>query len=268
VTAPTRRRAPVEERRARILEVLQETGRADVRPLAVALDVTEETIRRDLRALHDAGLLRRAHGGALRADPVPSGAADDGRAALVARAAGLPADGASVLLGAGPVSEGVATALSRRGGVRLLTTSVPVALAAVLADPDADVHLIGGGVRSDGAATGPWATEQLSGIRVDVVFLEADGLSADARLMSTDPERAAVEAAAVEAAETVVLLAEPAGLVPRGLVRYAGLGVVHRMLVRADATDEALAALHASGVPVEVVPVGAGVAGVVQEGAA
>ena len=53
------------ERHQTILDLARERGRVDVRDLADQLDVTPETIRRDLTSLERRGLVRRAHGGAV-----------------------------------------------------------------------------------------------------------------------------------------------------------------------------------------------------------
>ena len=55
----------IEERRKKILEILQNTGRVDVSQLAEAFGISKETVRRDLRILEETNLLRRTHGGAI-----------------------------------------------------------------------------------------------------------------------------------------------------------------------------------------------------------
>src|SRR5690606_41227157 len=53
------------ERHQAILEQARRNGRVDVRELAELLEVTPETIRRDLTTLERRGRVRRAHGGAI-----------------------------------------------------------------------------------------------------------------------------------------------------------------------------------------------------------
>ncbi|MET7440556.1 DeoR family transcriptional regulator, partial [Streptomyces sp. NPDC005568] len=55
------------ERQQEILRLARDGGRVDVLSLADEFQVTAETIRRDLKALDRAGLLRRVHGGAIPA---------------------------------------------------------------------------------------------------------------------------------------------------------------------------------------------------------
>ena len=54
-----------EERRQSIIETVEREGRVLAAELAQRLDTSEDTIRRDLRELDAAGLLRRVHGGAM-----------------------------------------------------------------------------------------------------------------------------------------------------------------------------------------------------------
>src|SRR2546425_11319036 len=57
------------ERRQHILETLRREGKVLATELSEALHVSEDTIRRDLRELSEAGLLQRVHGGALPRSP-------------------------------------------------------------------------------------------------------------------------------------------------------------------------------------------------------
>jgi DeoR family fructose operon transcriptional repressor len=53
------------ERQGLIERLLGESGRVAVVDLAERFAVTTETVRRDLRVLEQAGILRRVHGGAV-----------------------------------------------------------------------------------------------------------------------------------------------------------------------------------------------------------
>jgi DeoR/GlpR family transcriptional regulator of sugar metabolism len=59
----------LEERRRRILSELEQHGRVSVKALSDKLNVSEVTIRQDLRALADENLLERTHGGAVPPPP-------------------------------------------------------------------------------------------------------------------------------------------------------------------------------------------------------
>ncbi len=54
-----------DERRKKILEDLHQIGKVISADLSVKFNVSDDTIRRDLKELSEAGLLRKVHGGAL-----------------------------------------------------------------------------------------------------------------------------------------------------------------------------------------------------------
>ena len=94
------------ERQQEILRLARDGGRVDVVSLAEQFQVTAETIRRDLKALDRAGLVRRVHGGAIpagRLDFEPdlaereTTAADQKDSIAKAALAELPSEGTVIL---------------------------------------------------------------------------------------------------------------------------------------------------------------------------
>ncbi|MGO4420511.1 DeoR/GlpR family DNA-binding transcription regulator, partial [Streptomyces sp. MCAF7] len=153
------------ERQQEILRLARESGRVDVLSLAEEFQVTAETVRRDLRALDRAGLVRRVHGGAIpagRLDFEPdlaereSTAADEKDRIARAAVAELPADG-SVIIDAGSTSARLAAAVPLESDLTVVTHALPIA--ARLADhPGIALHLVGGRVRHrTRAAVDAWA---------------------------------------------------------------------------------------------------------------
>ena len=153
------------ERQQEILRLARESGRVDVLSLAEEFQVTAETVRRDLRTLDRAGLVRRVHGGAIpagRLDFEPdlaereSTAADEKDRIAQAAIAELPADG-SVIIDAGSTAARFAAALPLEATLTVVTHALPVA--ARLADhPGIALHLVGGRVRHrTRAAVDAWA---------------------------------------------------------------------------------------------------------------
>ena len=55
----------MEERQAKILDILNSNGKVLVKELAEIFNVTEDSIRKDLAALEISGQLRRTYGGAV-----------------------------------------------------------------------------------------------------------------------------------------------------------------------------------------------------------
>ncbi|MEU1282141.1 DeoR/GlpR family DNA-binding transcription regulator [Streptomyces sp. NPDC005805] len=243
------------ERQQEILRLAREGGRVDVLSLAEEFQVTAETVRRDLKALDRAGLVRRVHGGAIPAghldfepdlaerDAVASDEKDDiARAAL----AELPADG-SVILDAGTTAARLAAAFPVESALTVVTHALPIA--ARLADhPGIALHLVGGRVRHrTRAAVDAWALRAYGEIKADVVFLATNGFSLDGGLTTPDLAEAAVKSAAVRAARRVVLLADSAKFGQQHFARFGDLSDVDLLITDKGLSEEDARAVERQG---------------------
>ncbi|MGW8728365.1 DeoR/GlpR family DNA-binding transcription regulator [Streptomyces sp. NPDC055808] len=246
------------ERQQEILRIARESGRVDVLSLAETFQVTAETVRRDLKALDRAGLVRRVHGGAIpagRLDFEPdlaereSTAADEKDRIAHAALAELPAEG-SVILDAGSTIARLAAELPLDSGLTLVTHALPVA--ARLADhPSIDLHLVGGRVRHrTRAAVDAWALRAYGEIRADVVFLGTNGFSAIHGLTTPDLAEAAVKRAAIGAARRVVVLADSAKHGQEHFARFAGMADVDLLITDSGLAPDDIAAIEAAGTDV------------------
>ncbi|MFE7775723.1 DeoR/GlpR family DNA-binding transcription regulator [Streptomyces sp. NPDC057445] len=246
------------ERQQQILHLAREGGRVDVLSLADEFQVTAETIRRDLKALDRAGLVRRVHGGAIpagRLDFEPdlaereSTAADEKDRIARAALAELPKDG-SVILDAGSTVARLAAAFPLECLLTVVTHALPAA--SRLADhPGIDLHLVGGRVRQrTRAAVDAWALRAYGEIRADVVFLGTNGFSVTAGLTTPDLAEAAVKRAVVAAARRVVLLADSNKYGEEHFARFADLADVDLLITDSGLSPEDAAAIEAAGTEV------------------
>ncbi|MFD6291550.1 MULTISPECIES: DeoR/GlpR family DNA-binding transcription regulator [Streptomyces] len=246
------------ERQQEILRLARDGGRVDVVSLAEEFQVTAETIRRDLKALDRAGLLRRVHGGAIpagRLDFEPdlaereTTAADEKDRIAKAALAELPEEG-TMILDAGTTVARLAGALPLEASLTVVTHSLPIA--ARLADhPGVQLHLIGGRVRHrTRAAVDAWALRAYGEIRADVVFLAANGFSAEHGLTTPDLAEAAVKRAALAAARRVVLLADSAKHGQEHFARFGGLDEVDLLITDSGLSPEDATAIERGGTEV------------------
>jgi DeoR/GlpR family transcriptional regulator of sugar metabolism len=203
-----------DERRHRILERLQVQGRVLASDLVAEFDVSPDTVRRDLRDLDEAGMLRRVHGGALPrrgdSDPLPVRArrAPEAKASIARRAAQIVRDGQVVLLDGGTTTLEVARALPERLSATVVTNSLPIALA--LADHrSVDVVVVGGSLRARaGVTVGAAAVAALAAVRADVLFLGVCGLHPEIGVSVEDAEEREGKRAMIAGAAEVVGLAD------------------------------------------------------------
>lgn len=243
-----------EERLRAIVELARTEGRVEVAALAERLEVTAETVRRDLTKLERRGVLRRVHGGALPVERAAGEPALDEKTGVmltekrrIAKAAlELIPDAGSVLLDAGTTTGELAT-LFPDGELTVLTNALPIA-SLLVTRPTLDVHLIGGRVRGRTMATvDRWAMEALGDLQVDVAFIATNGLSATRGLSTHDQAEAQVKAAMLHAARETVLLADSSKVGAEQLIRYSTLERVDVIVTDSGLDDDRAEELAAAG---------------------
>ena len=199
-----------EERREHILVTLQRDGRVLAADLSRTLGVSDDTIRRDLDAMAEMGLLQRVHGGALRRAHVHedyTARQSDAMAAkqsIAQATAALIRPGQVVILDGGTTSLAVAQHLPKNLEATVITTSPPVAVA-LAAYSGIEVITIGGRLyRYAMVAVGASTVAELQRVRADLCILGVLALHPEVGISVLDREEAAVKRAMMEAAADVV----------------------------------------------------------------
>lgn len=202
-----------EERQAIILEKVNAAGRVLAAALAQEFGVSEDSIRRDLRELSDAGLVQRFHGGASRlVTPVLDyhrrETLGTGEKQLIGKAAAATiADGATLLVDSSTTVMHFVRNLPAALSVRIITTAVDVA-AAALDHPLAEVILLGGRLNKlTRSASGAGAIEAIRALKVDCCILGTCGVDNDLMLRADDFEDASLKTLMIKASNKTLLLA-------------------------------------------------------------
>jgi DeoR/GlpR family transcriptional regulator of sugar metabolism len=201
------------ERRQYILEILRRDKKVLSSELSVALNVSEDTIRRDLRELAESGLLQRVHGGALGCSPATASYSDRQKQApkekeAIARAAAkLVCTGQVVILDGGTTTLQVARHLPMDLQATVVTNSPPIAVA--LADhPHIQVVMLGGQLYKKALVNVGAATiEALRMIRADLCMLGVCSLHPEIGISVPNLDEAYVKRAMINRAAEVVGLA-------------------------------------------------------------
>ncbi|QGZ39808.1 DeoR family transcriptional regulator [Pseudoduganella flava] len=188
-----------DERRRLILEAVDNEGKVLAAELARRFDTSEDTIRRDLRDLDLAGLLRRVHGGALRRGAEATfgqrEGADQQRKALVAQALRpLVRPGDTVLIDAGSTNLALARQLDDGCAAAIVTNSPQIALA--LGEfRRTRVILLGGTYSAQcGAVLGARTLADVQALRADLCIVGLCAVEPD-RLSASDGEEAVLKRA-------------------------------------------------------------------------
>jgi len=240
-------------RREFLLERLRTDRRIVAKDLATELDLSEDSIRRDLRQLAAEGLLIRVYGGAIPASPavadyaVRTGIEAASKTRVAGAAVGLILPGSTVILDGGTTTLAVVHQLPRSLECTIVTHSPTIA--AALLDHAAEVLLLGGRLFKHSAVTvGAEAAESANRVSADLFLLGVTGIHATAGLTTGDSDEAAMKRTlASRAAETYALgSTEKIGAASRHQV--LPLGDVTGLVLDTTADAAALSELRAGGV--------------------
>lgn len=202
-------------RQNEILEIARRDGRVTVDGLAEHFAVTQQTIRRDLSELSDAGRLERVHGGAM----LPSGTINIGyehRRGLYeaeksriakACAARIPED-VSIFLNIGTSTEAVARQLVHHRNLLVVTNNINVANILAV-NRDCQVIVTGGTLRrSDGGLIGNLATQTIVQFKFDLAVVGCSAIDQDGDLLDFDIQEVNVSKSILKQARRALLVAD------------------------------------------------------------
>ena len=241
------------ERQEYIVRVVNERGSARVSELAELCGVTEETIRRDLDRLEEAGRLKRSHGGAvsLLRDPDAPGAQQEipyyvreitraeEKRRIAEEAVKHIRPGDRILLDGSSTAWYVARNLPDMP-LTVLTNSVKAA--AELGGKERIEVLTTGGLMSHRSLSfvGPLAERALDDFHVDKAFLSCKGIHPERGISETTGLQAQIKRKMVEIADHVFLLADASKFGVQAFARAFDLAAV-RTIITDSGLDEATA---------------------------
>lgn len=201
------------KRDSRILDIVTAEKQVEVADLAARMGVSTVTMRKDLDALQERGLIVRAHGFATLANPNDVG----GRLAyhyeekrlIARRAAELVPDGATVMVESGSCCALLARELAdTKTSVTIVTNSAFIA-SYVRDAVNVTVVLLGGTYQRDSQVmVGPLVRTCVEEFYVDSLFVGTDGWIDGVGFTNTDQMRAEAVRCMAEAASQVIVLTE------------------------------------------------------------
>ena len=200
-----------EERRELILNQLKENGKVLSIELSKLLNVSEDTIRRDLRELADANLLRRVHGGAMPINTAMESFRTretlmvDVKINLAKKAVKLIKDHQTIFFGGGTTNLEIIKRIPKDFFLTIITPSVVNAIE--LANfPRIKTILIGGELsQKELTATGAEAVAQLKNFHTDLFFMGVCSLHHQHGITSVEYDGVISEKTMVENAKATVV---------------------------------------------------------------
>lgn len=252
-------RAGPEERRERILRDLKLHAAIRVSHLAKSLGVTTETIRRDLDALGQSGILSRTYGGAA----LPPGQREpavnerertqvEERTRIGAHAAGLIPSGAVLMIDAGSTTLHFARHLaSQVQGLTAITNCLPVAAALGVNRSIRVVLCPGDYLSQEGGVFGTHTVDFIRRFNVDVAVIGASGI--DPRgVTEALSEGVGVKQAMLDMARRRILLVDSGKFDTSHLERLGPLDAITDVVTERAPRGPLAQAIRAAGVKLHV----------------
>lgn len=215
-------------REMEILEELRLSGSCRIQDLARRLNVSEETIRRNVKNLSRQGLVRKVHGGvyipeALREPSFTQrmNVNPDAKRRIAAHLAAIIRNGDSLILDIGSTTAYVARALREHHNLFVVTNSV--AVAQMLATRNNNrVFLAGGELRPhDAGAFGKEAIAFVRQFSVQYAVLSVAAIDAETGFMLFDLQEAEFSREILERAECSIVAADHSKFGLRAPIRIA-----------------------------------------------
>lgn len=245
------------ERLQLIIEHIRKEKKVLLGDLSTLLEVSEDTVRRDIKELSDQGLLKAVRGGAISRSPMPHHYRerehyDIGHKEIIAeKAVKLIKNGQVVLFDSGTSVLAIATNLPRDLQITVVTNSFPVA--SVLEDhPLIDVIFIGGRLSKNSFSTSGYETIQtIRGIRPDICFLGICSIDLISGVTGISYEDSQVKKAMVETSKQIIALASIKKLDTTEPYYITSISDIDIIITDTDPEHEALKAYREAGIRME-----------------
>ncbi|MEX0582990.1 MAG: DeoR/GlpR family DNA-binding transcription regulator [Sneathiella sp.] len=225
------------KRQLAIMNMLQVEKSCSITDLANKLDVSDETIRRDIKEMTKYGAVEKIHGGvmlpnsALEAPFLRRLEAQRREKQKIAKlAASLIVDGETLMIDNGSTSCYVAKALSLHRDLTVVTNSTEVARDLCVRNSN-KVFMAGGEIRADDCASyGPTAVNFARQFATERAILSIAAISAEQGFLDCDLGEAEFKRAVLPQAASVIVVADHTKFNRPGVVKVCDFSAVDLLL--------------------------------------
>jgi DeoR family fructose operon transcriptional repressor len=241
------------KRKQIILDKLGADGEVDIKQLALELETSEITIRRDLNQMADDGLLYRTHGGAMKVNPheIPHQFVNKAAKNVEAKdkicraAANEIVDRDVIFMDCGSTVYRLCQFIKNKK-IKVITNSLPVVYE--LQNSEVSINIVGGEFNTERQAVhGKIADEHIARYKATKAFLGVDGISRNGLFANSELEADITEAFARHSAKTY-LLCDESKIGKETYLRFGDLKMVDTIFT--DSKSEELAYLRSHGVKI------------------
>lgn len=248
-----------EERRQLISEMLSKQSRIKVNEISELLNVSESTIRRDLKEMEEMGLLSRTHGGAVSFSVTnfePSFNEKETsnleeKYSIGKAAAEMIKDGDTVVIDSGTTTLELARNITAKN-ISVITNSIDIA-SVLCQKENVEVILTGGSLRPNTRAmVGQIAENVIKNFRVDKAFIGANGISAEAGLTTPNYTEAQTKKAMIDIANKVIIVIDSSKFNKVNLAVISPVSEITTIITDSAADRKVLAEFEELGIELKI----------------
>ena len=246
------------ERKEKILALLEEKGSVSVSGLSELLEVSEVTIRNDLSDLESKGLLSRVHGGAVNSyKPYYNmnlnqrmKANQSKKTEIAGKVSGLICDHDTIMINSGTTSLLAFRALPNEYHLTIVTNSIAIALEAANI-PNFNIILLGGSVNTTYQFTyGDDAVALLKNYHADKVILSVDGVDLKNGFTTYYDKEVAIARTMMEQSATRITVADTSKFERTAFTKIADLSVANYIVTNSSLDGDLYEQLNRKGITV------------------
>ena len=237
-----------QERRQRIVELVQQRGTISTKELSESLDVSEMTIRRDLEYLDQRSSIIRHFGGASNRSGYALVGTDfaqkmnnqvEEKKRIAAKARSLVKEHESIFVDHSSTCVFLARELGQLANITVVTYSVPVVLE--LAKTRVQVICAGGTLlQPNECFIGPLAEEMIGRFHADKVFLGTQGVDAASGLSNADLFEVNMKNSMADRSTEVIVLADHTKFQKAGLYPTVPASKIHTLVTDSGTSQDSI----------------------------
>ena len=256
------------ERKALIMSMLEKDNVVSVAELAEMLEISKETVRRDLRELEQEGLIKRTHGGAVSESPNNSMSEHPftvreiqqyaEKNIICRKAAQYVQDGETIFVDNSSTTINLLKHINPHYQVTVITNSIRQLLeSAHLKNPNLTMICLGGVFRAKNySISGGLALDSARNFRPNKAFISCRSISVSQGMSDGSIYEVETKRALIRSAKEVIMLADHSKFQETGAVYLAELDIVTRIITDDKTDADTLHMMAMAGVELVVAPWG------------
>lgn len=249
------------DRRAKIIDLLENNGQVKVTDLSDMFNVSEVTVRNDLSQLEGKGLLIRTRGGGIKTQRVgidnhlndKSKRSQKEKQLIGKKAAELVNNGDTIIIDSGTTTVELAKNLLTFNSLTVITNALNIA-SQLISSPQIKIIMLGGMLRHKSLSLiGPLAEKSIQNYFCDKLFIGVDGIDAEYGISTPNHEEAHLNRLMIDISKEVVVIADSSKFLRRSFAFISPMSKINTLITDSGIPKSEMTILQNAGINLIIV---------------